>query len=161
MDDENIKKAKQAASMALLQSKAKEFQEKTIALQNKIYQGTVQGISITMKGSHEVIEVRIDQSFYETSGKRDDGDRHHALPDKPPRRHRHGRRTAAEGRSKPAYGDREEQWSLLRPSSRSPMPTRSFPESGRRQRERLAYATFADEPRGSGTFHPSHPGFHG
>ena len=69
MDDENIKKAKQAASMALLQSKAQEFQEKTIALQNKIYQGTVQGISITMKGSHEVIEVRIDQSFYETSGK--------------------------------------------------------------------------------------------
>ena len=69
MDDQNIKNAKQAANLALLQSKAKEFQEKTIALQNKIYQGTVQGISITMKGSHEVIEVRIDQSFYETSGK--------------------------------------------------------------------------------------------
>lgn len=69
MDDENVKNAKQAADMALLQTKAKEFQDKANAQQNKIYQGTFQGITIAMKGSHEVIEVRIDQSFYETSGK--------------------------------------------------------------------------------------------
>lgn len=69
MDDENIKNAKQAANMAILQTKAKEFQDKSIALQNKIYRGTVQGISIAMKGSHDVIEIHIDQSYYETSGK--------------------------------------------------------------------------------------------
>ncbi len=69
MDDQNIKNAKQAANLALLQSKAKEFQDRGVALQNKIFTGTYQGVTIVIKGSHEIIEVRIDQSFYETSAK--------------------------------------------------------------------------------------------
>ena len=69
MDDQNIKNAKKAADLALLQNKAKDFQDRSVALQNKIFTGTYQGVTIVMKGSHDIIEVRIDQSFYETSGK--------------------------------------------------------------------------------------------
>lgn len=69
MEDENIKRAKAATNFAMLQDKAKEFQDKSDALQNKVYQGTVQGVTIVMRGSHEVLEVKLDQNFYEISGK--------------------------------------------------------------------------------------------
>jgi len=68
-DDENIKKARQAESFALLQSKAKDYQDKLTSLQNKEYQGKYFGVFIRMKGSFEVIDVRIEQAFYETAGK--------------------------------------------------------------------------------------------
>lgn len=67
--DENIKKAKQAADMFMLQQKAKAYQEKLDALANKEYQGKYQGISIKMKGDYSILDVQIDQSFYETASK--------------------------------------------------------------------------------------------
>ena len=69
MEDENLKNAKKAADMAVLQNKMKDLQEKTVALQNKEYQGKFQGVTIRMKGDHQVIDVRIDQGYYETAGK--------------------------------------------------------------------------------------------
>lgn len=69
MDDENMKKAKQASNMVMFQNKAKEYQNKINELQNKEYQGKFQGITIKMKGDFTVIDVRIDQGFYETAGK--------------------------------------------------------------------------------------------
>ena len=69
MDDENIKNAKRAADMVMLQSKARDFQEKMTALSNKEYQGRYQGIEIKMKGDFTLINVHIDQSLYETGGK--------------------------------------------------------------------------------------------
>ena len=69
MEDENIKKAEQATKMAMLQNRAKEFQDKNRELQNKEYQGRVQGINISMRGDFVVNNVHIDQSFYETASK--------------------------------------------------------------------------------------------
>lgn len=68
-EDENIKKSKQAVDLLMLQNKAKEFQERSNNLLNKNYQGRVQGVTITMKGNHDIVEIHIDQSFYETAGK--------------------------------------------------------------------------------------------
>lgn len=68
-DDQNLKKAKDAETYLMLQQKAKDYQDKLSALQNKEYQGRVFGVSISMKGSYEVFNVTIDQSFYETAGK--------------------------------------------------------------------------------------------
>ena len=68
-EDENIKKSKQAVDLLMLQNKAKEFQERSNNLLNKNYQGRVQGVTITMKGNHDIGEIHIDQSFYETAGK--------------------------------------------------------------------------------------------
>ena len=68
-NDENIKKAKQAADMVMLQNKAKDFQDKMTALGNKEYQGRYQGLTIKMKGDHTLLDVSIDQGFYETAGK--------------------------------------------------------------------------------------------
>ena len=39
MDDENMKNAKRAADMVMLQTKARDFQDKMIALSNKEHQG--------------------------------------------------------------------------------------------------------------------------
>ena len=50
MDDENMKNAKRAADMVMLQNKARDFQDKMTALSNKEYQGRYQGIEIKMKG---------------------------------------------------------------------------------------------------------------
>lgn len=69
MDDENIKKSKEAVDLLMLQNKAREFQSKSNELQQKEYQGKFQGISIKMKGDHSVFDVHIDQGFYETSSK--------------------------------------------------------------------------------------------
>ena len=69
MDDENMKNAKRAADMVMLQNKARDFQEKMTALANKEYQGRYQGIEIKMKGDFTLINVHIDQSLYETGGK--------------------------------------------------------------------------------------------
>jgi DNA-binding protein YbaB len=68
-NDENIKKAKQAADMVMLQQKARDYQDKLNSLMNKEYQGKYQGISIKMKGDFTLLEVNIDQSFYETASK--------------------------------------------------------------------------------------------
>lgn len=68
-DDENLKKAKQAADMVRFQQKAQDYQKKLDGLLNKEYQGKFQGISVKMKGDSSLIDVRIDQSFYETAGK--------------------------------------------------------------------------------------------
>ncbi len=69
MDDENMKKNKQALDLLMLQTKAREFQDKNNELQQKEYQGKYQGISIKMKGDHTVFDIHIDQGFYETAGK--------------------------------------------------------------------------------------------
>ena len=69
--DENLKKAKQAADLAVMQDKVRNYQQKLVDLQNKEYQGKYKGLSIRMKGSFEVIDVRIDQSFYETARKQE------------------------------------------------------------------------------------------
>ena len=69
MDDENMKNAKRAADMVMLQNKARDFQDKMTALSNKEYQGRYQGIEIKMKGDFTLINVHIDQSLYETGGK--------------------------------------------------------------------------------------------
>lgn len=69
MDDENIKKSKEAVDLLMLQTKAREFQNKSNELQQKEYQGKYQGVSIKMKGDHTVFDVHIDQGFYETSSK--------------------------------------------------------------------------------------------
>ena len=69
MDDENIKKSKEAVDLLMLQNKAREFQNKSNELQQKEYQGKFQGVSIKMKGDHTVFDVHIDQGFYETSSK--------------------------------------------------------------------------------------------
>ena len=68
-NDENIKKAKQAADMVMMQNRIKDYQDRLVALQNKEYQGKFQGIVVKMRGDFQVIDVRIDQSFYETAGK--------------------------------------------------------------------------------------------
>ena len=67
--DENLKKAKQAADLAVLQQKARDYQDKLQALMNKEYQGKFQGINVRMKGDFSLLDVNIDQSFYETAGK--------------------------------------------------------------------------------------------
>ena len=69
MDDENIKKSKEAVDLLMLQTKAREFQNKSNELQQKEYQGKFQGVSIKMKGDRTVFDVHIDQGFYETSSK--------------------------------------------------------------------------------------------
>lgn len=69
MEDENIKNAKQATEMAMLQERARKYQEKLTELSNKVYKGKRQGISIDMKGNYDVVDLKIDQSFYETSSK--------------------------------------------------------------------------------------------
>lgn len=69
MSDDFEKETKQAANLAAIQDKAREFQTLSNQLAEKVYQGISQGITITMKGNHDVINVHIDQSFYETSGK--------------------------------------------------------------------------------------------
>lgn len=69
--DENLKKAKQAADLAVMQDKVRNYQQKLVDLQNKEYQGKYKGLSIRMKGSFEVVDVRIDQSFYETARKQE------------------------------------------------------------------------------------------
>jgi DNA-binding protein YbaB len=68
-NDENLKKAKQAADMVRLQQKAQDYQNKLNDLMNKEYQGKFQGISVKMKGDSTLLDVRIEQSFYETAGK--------------------------------------------------------------------------------------------
>lgn len=68
-DDNNLKKAKQAVDMAMLQDKAKDYQEQMAALQNKEYQGRYQGLTIKIKGDFTLLDVKIDQGFYETAGK--------------------------------------------------------------------------------------------
>ncbi len=68
-NDENIKKAKQAADMVMLQNKAKDYQNKLNDLQGKEYQGKYQGLTIKMKGDHSILDVKIEQGFYETAGK--------------------------------------------------------------------------------------------
>lgn len=68
-DDENMKKAQQATDMVMMQDKLRDYQKKMEDLQNKVYQGNYQGMSIKMKGTYEIIEVHIDQSFYETAPK--------------------------------------------------------------------------------------------
>lgn len=69
--DENIKKAKQATSYAMMQDKAREYQEKILSLRNKDYQSKYKGLSIKMKGDYQLTEVKIDQNFYETAGKQE------------------------------------------------------------------------------------------
>ncbi len=69
MPDDFDDQTKKAANLAAIQDKAREFQALSSELSNKTYQGFSQGISITMKGNHDVISVHIDQGFYETSGK--------------------------------------------------------------------------------------------
>lgn len=69
MDDENMKKNKQALELLMLQNKAREFQNKTQELQQKEYQGKFQGVFIKMKGDYSILDVRIEQGFYETAGK--------------------------------------------------------------------------------------------
>lgn len=67
--DENLKKAKQATDMFMLQQKAKDYQDKFTRIQNNEYQGKYKGISCKMKGDGTILEVHIDQSFYETASK--------------------------------------------------------------------------------------------
>ncbi len=68
-EDQNLKKAKQSVDMFMLQQKAKDYQDKMTALANKEYQGKYQGINIKMKGDSSILEVKIDQSYYETASK--------------------------------------------------------------------------------------------
>ncbi len=68
-NDENLKRAKQAADMALLQQKARDYQDKLNGLMNKEYQGKFQGLTVKMKGDYSLLDVSIEQSFYETAGK--------------------------------------------------------------------------------------------
>ena len=68
-NDENLKKAKNAADMVMLQQKARDYQDKLGKLMNKEYQGKYQGISIKMKGDYTLLDVSIDQSFYEMASK--------------------------------------------------------------------------------------------
>ena len=69
MADDFEKQAKEAANLAAIQDKAREFQTMSNQLAEKTYQGIHQGVTITMKGNHDVINVHIDQGFYETSSK--------------------------------------------------------------------------------------------
>ena len=50
MDDENRKKAKQATDRLMLQTKAKEFQDKLKDLSRKEYQGKFKGITVNRRG---------------------------------------------------------------------------------------------------------------
>lgn len=68
-NDDNLKKVKRAVSMAMLQDKAKDYQNQLAALQNKEYQGRYQGLTIKIKGDFSLLDVKIDQGFYETAGK--------------------------------------------------------------------------------------------
>lgn len=69
MDDENRKKAKQATDRLMLQTKAKEFQDKLKDLSRKEYQGKFKGITVKRRGDFTLFSVSIDQGFYETAGK--------------------------------------------------------------------------------------------
>ena len=69
MEDENSEKAKQACEFTRMQERAKKLQEQFSALSNKVYKGKRQGINIQMKGDYQVLDITIDQSFYETSSK--------------------------------------------------------------------------------------------
>ncbi len=69
MEDENRKKAKQAADRYLLQTKAQDFQNKIKDLGRKEYQGKYKGITVKRRGDFTLISVSIDQGFYETAGK--------------------------------------------------------------------------------------------
>lgn len=68
-EDNNEKQTKQAVDLLMLQQKAQDYQNKVVALGNKEYQGKYQGLSIRMKGDGTILEVRIDQGFYETASK--------------------------------------------------------------------------------------------
>lgn len=68
-DDENLKKTKKAVDMLMLQQKARDYQDKLSKSMNKEYQGRYQGISMKMKGDFTLLDVKIDQSFYETASK--------------------------------------------------------------------------------------------
>lgn len=68
-NDENLKKAKQSTDLFMLQQKAKDYQDKMNSLTNKEYQGKYQGINMKMKGDGMVLEVKIEQSYYETASK--------------------------------------------------------------------------------------------
>jgi len=68
-NDKNLEKAKQAADMVRLQQKAQEFQSKLTELGNKEYQGKVQGITIKVKGDYTVLDVQINQDYYETASR--------------------------------------------------------------------------------------------
>ena len=67
--EENEKKSEQETNLFLLQQKARDYQDKLVQLQNKEYQGKYQGVSIKEKGDGTVLEVHIDQGFYETASK--------------------------------------------------------------------------------------------
>lgn len=69
MEDDNIKKAKETTELFRLQQKAQEYQNKVKELMNKEYQAKYSGLSIKMKGDYTVLDVSLDQSFYETSSK--------------------------------------------------------------------------------------------
>ena len=55
--------------MVMLQDRARKYQEKLDELANKVYKGKRQGINIDLKGNFDIIDFKIDQSFYETSSK--------------------------------------------------------------------------------------------
>jgi DNA-binding protein YbaB len=67
MDEDN--NVKQQTDLFMLQQKAQDYQDKLNKLQNKEYQGKYQGVSIRQKGDGTILEVHIDQSFYETASK--------------------------------------------------------------------------------------------
>lgn len=68
-DDINVKRARESADYVVLQERVEQYKAKLIDLQNKIYQGKYNGVSIQMKGDYTVINTSIDQSFYETASR--------------------------------------------------------------------------------------------
>lgn len=68
-DDINLKKARESADYAVIQSRVEEYKNRLMELQNKIYQGKYSGVTIKMKGDYRVLDTSIDQSFYETASR--------------------------------------------------------------------------------------------
>ena len=69
MEDENLKKASQAAELAAMQDKARDYQRKLAEFQSKIFTGKVGGVNMKMSGDFKINEIKIDQSFYEMASK--------------------------------------------------------------------------------------------
>lgn len=68
-DDINLKKADQAAQYALIQERMATYRQKIVEVQNRDFQGRYQGISVKMNGNFDIVDVAIDQGYYETAGK--------------------------------------------------------------------------------------------
>jgi|GEM_PF-773115 len=67
--DENLNKAKMASEFLNVQNKLSDYQKKYEALSNKVFTGRYKGVTLQMRGDYLIVDVKIDQSVYETASK--------------------------------------------------------------------------------------------